>query len=29
MKFTRTQYKKLEELMPMAERPASVSNYKL
>ena len=28
MKLTKIQYKKLEELMPIARKPAKVSNYK-
>ncbi len=28
MKFTKIQYKKLEELMPIARKPAKISNYK-
>ena len=28
MKLTKTQYKKLKELMPIARKPAKVSNYK-
>ena len=28
MKLTKIQYKKLEKLMPMAGKPATVSNYK-
>ena len=28
MKLTKIQYKKLEELMPIARKPAKASNYK-
>ncbi len=28
MKFTKTQYKKLEGLVPIAREPAKISNYK-
>ena len=28
MKLTKIQYKKLEKLMPIARKPAKVSNYK-
>ena len=28
MKLTKIQYKKLEELMPIAKKPANLSNYK-
>ena len=28
MKLTKIQYKKLEELMPIAKKPAKASNYK-
>ena len=28
MKLTKIQYKKLEELMPVAKKPAKLSNYK-
>ena len=27
MKFTKSQYKKLEGLMPIARKPAKISNY--
>ncbi len=27
MKFTKTQYKKLEKLIPIAGKPAKISNY--
>ena len=29
MKLTKIKYKKLEELIPMARKPANISNYKL